>query len=291
MRRTILFVAMLMLGVAVGCKKEADKKADKPAEQLADPAAEKVKVPAEEAPAPGLEKRPEGQDAPPVSPDQAGQGAEAQKQPGDPAAKAPDPSQTGADLGEEPKAETDVVEAEKGEPGSEGAVKVVEAAGEGTGTVKAGEGGENVVGGEGEAAAPAPEGQEEPQDENKFGAELELPAIMVTSDIVANPEHYSTFEKLQVRGEVIGVKENMLLVGTKTTEGYWVMAVRVVTGPTAKSFEPGQMVFFEGKLEKDPWTMAAVGAAEFKSELEIKAANDWTLNALGGRFEEIQEVQ
>jgi len=163
------------------------------------------------------------------------------------ATPAGDPEEKPAESGDEPGAEPDVVE------GGAAATDVVTDA----------------------AAEELPEGH--------FGRAFKLGAIMMVSDVIKYPDHYSTFETIKLRGTVLAASGNMVLLSHENDEGLFAICTKVPED-SGKEFVPGVTIQFEGKLAQEEWSMDAFGKMETDGK-EPKSANGWILSVEGGMIE------
>ena len=142
--------------------------------------------------------------------------------------------------------------------------------------------------GEAEEEPAAPEAKEEAaevagdivaevvEEDPHFGREFKLDAIMLMSELVNQPEYYSSFESLKVRAPVVAQQGNLVLLEMKTKEGttYYICA-RMDASPEG-GIGIGDVLYVEGKLVKEGWEPGALG----KGDLGNTESNSFDTNWL-----------
>ena len=280
MKRNILlgFVLCLSLGIAaVGCKKKDEAKKEAkgkkeavekkaPEEKAETPAPVATPDPPEEVPEPAAEPV----EPPPVE----------EKKP-DPAAEVKPEPETKPDTvahpvvkeGEAPPAEEVVpppaeeVVAPPAEPAEEPAPE--------EGSEPSPPEATDVV--SGEVVEPElPEGQ--------FGREFKLEAVMMLNDVVKHPAHYAEFESVKLRGEVLAIKGNDVLLGLRTSGGFFGFMARVEDPSLEKMFK-GQWVILEGKIVAEGWSPDGLGAIKMAEGEELTANYEHLLAVEAGKLE------
>lgn len=290
MRLLMTMVMVLTLAATVslaGCKKKEEAKKEAPAAGKA----EKKAAPAE---------------APAVAP--------AEKPAEEPAAAAADFNiEESADVAESADAgeavaapgSADVAEEAPVEAPAEVATDVLAAPEEGTAPVEGDAAAEGVAPAEGAApvegsaggdvaATEEPTGEEPTAEEAAaleaeaaanphFGREFKLDAVMMVADVTKYPEHYSTFETIKLRGTVMAVKEDKVLLGHETVDGFYLICINM--GDFARrELKVGQIIQFEGKMTKQDWALDEFGAVE-TGEKERGVAEGYALVVEAGETE------
>jgi hypothetical protein len=142
------------------------------------------------------------------------------------------------------------------------------------------------------AEAPAPEGdivtgdaaaEEAPVNEKHFGREFKLDAIMMISDVTKYPDHYATFENIKLRGKVMGVQGNQVLLGHETTDGFFLVCTDL-GDHAGQKYEVGTIIQLEGKLVEKDWALDGFGTVE-TGEKEKSAADGYVLSVEAGESE------
>lgn len=280
----LAIMAIFLLVALSGCKTKAPEVPEKKAE----PKAEKA-TPATERGEQAVEVEVRKLETPPEP-------AQTEVAPGDQAGEpATAPKATTEDVA---SPEEDVVEEAPTAPTTEPAGTVAPSTGEpatapseaATGSATAGDGEpgaaaeEGTPDGEQPEAAPE-EDEEEAEDSPHFGEKFKLQAVMMINDVVKNPEHYSQFDEVQLRGKVLGVSGSSLILGFQTEEGMYAMAVNLTTIPkTAPTI--GQILFLEGKLEAGQWDPTVLGIGDMMGKPDFYTAQGWILTARSGEFDE-----
>jgi hypothetical protein len=94
-----------------------------------------------------------------------------------------------------------------------------------------------------------------------FGREFKLEAVMMVKDVTKYPDHYSTFETIKLRGTVLAIAGDKVLLGHETTDGFYMVCVNM--GDFARrELKVGQVMQFEGKLTKQEWNIEDFGALD-----------------------------
>ena len=272
MKRAALFglLLCLSLGLAVaGCKKKEEKKKEtKDRKQAVEKKAPEKKA---ETPEP-LVTPDEPAEVPAVAPAPEG--------PAEPEEKKPDPA---AEVKPEPEAKPDtvadpVVKEEEAPavaaepPVEEGAQPPPEEGAESPDSpdVVAGEVAGEVVQDE------LPEGQ--------FGRKFKLDAVMMLNDVVKNPDHYAEFESVKLRGEVLVIKGNLVLLGLRVSEGLFAFMARV-EDPSLEKMYKGQWVVLEGRIVGEGWSPDGLGSIKMDEGQELKASYEHVLAVEAGKLE------
>ncbi len=141
------------------------------------------------------------------------------------------------------------------------------------------EGGEFIDGGEQgppEGAAAA--------DDKRFGEPMKLDAIMLMSDVIAQPEHYSQFEEIQIRGRVVAVAGDKVFLSFENDEGLHVMCARLEAAP-GRTPAVGDMLFVEGKLTAARWSTDELTSAAALAGRRYQTTQQWILSGRGGKFD------
>ena len=150
--------------------------------------------------------------------------------------------------------------------------------------------------GEAEEEPVAPEGEEEGaveaggdvvaevvEEENPhFGREFKLDAIMLISELVKQPEYYSSFDSLKVRAPVVAQQGNLALLEMKTQEGTtFYICARMDVSPKG-GISVGDVIYVEGKLVKEGWEPGALGKGELGNTESNSFNTDWLFTVEAG---------
>lgn len=278
MKAYTMMLVMLALGLALGaagCKKkgaEPEKSAVKKSEA---PAGEK---PAAEAPA----KKPVEETAkePPV--------AAEEEQPAEQVADV-EPEEPGEEAGEEKAAEgaeekpADVTEATPAE-GTPDEPPAEETEGDVQGTEEPRAEGDSQPAASGDVVAEAPDVAEAEVPEGHYGRPFKLEAIMMLNDVVKYPDHYGTFETVKLRGEVLSIVGDLMLLGFRNKDGLWVFLTRF-TDAAPGEMEVGRIVVVEGKVQPEEWDMGSMGAIKMEEGEKLEASYKYVLAVEAGEKE------
>lgn len=165
------------------------------------------------------------------------------------------------------------------QPGS-GGIKIVDRASDGTKV-------SSVGGADGQAASDVVSGDvSSAADESPhFGPEFQREAIMILEDVLKQPEHYSQFTDLQIRGKVLAVQDKLVLMGTETTTGLHAILARLDVLP-GKPIKVGEWLFLEGRLVKESWNLDSVAGVEIGKDPKFRTDFAWVMAAAAGERSE-----
>lgn len=265
-----LFVA-LVLALALcapGCKKKGGEAAKKGSEEKAKPE-KKEKAAAKETPAEAVAQETEETPVEAATPAEAvaGQsadvveaGAQADEQP---AVAAPEEAEKPAEVAAEEPVEAAVEESAEGDDGT-----AEEPAAEEPAPV-----GDVVTQPSDVAEADVPEGH--------YGRPFKLEAMMMLHDVVKHADHYATFETIKLRGEVLSIVGDLMLMGFRNKDGLWVFLTKFDEGVPSQ-MEMGKTVVVEGKIASEDWDMDALGSIKMQEGESLEASYKHVLTVEAG---------
>ncbi len=106
---------------------------------------------------------------------------------------------------------------------------------------------------------------------------------MLVGDVVKYPEHYGQFESVKLRGVVLGMKDNLVLLGHETAEGWAVFCAELPADQKA-AFTKGQFAIIEGKVVKKSWNAADFAEAKTGGK-DPARTTDYLLSVVAGEPE------
>ena len=107
---------------------------------------------------------------------------------------------------------------------------------------------------------------------------------MMLNDVVKNPDHYAEFESVKLRGEVLVVKGNLVLLGLRGSEGLFAFMARV-EDPSLEKMYKGQWVVLEGRIVAEGWSPDGLGSIKMDEGQELKASYEHLLAVEAGKLE------
>ena len=116
-----------------------------------------------------------------------------------------------------------------------------------------------------------------------FGPAFKLNAIMMLSDVIKYPKHYSEFESIKLKGVVLGVAGDLVLLGHETVDGFYFMASDLSKAKGDIELKVGHELYLEGKLVESAWKMEPFGAIA-TGDKEIGVDEAWTLEIISGQI-------
>jgi hypothetical protein len=106
---------------------------------------------------------------------------------------------------------------------------------------------------------------------------------MMISDVIKYPDHYSGFETIKMKGQVLAMAGSRVLFGHEGPQGMHVVCAELGEHGN-QELAPGAVVVLEGALVKEGWSMDFF--PEYKpGEKEPGSTPDWILSVQGGEKE------
>jgi len=106
--------------------------------------------------------------------------------------------------------------------------------------------------------------EEAAREDGHFGREFQLKAIMMLNDVIKYPDHYSTFESIKLRGTVMAVTGDMVLLGHTMPDGQLSIMACDLKSFADQELSVGKVSVLEGKLTPQAWKLEDFGKVDTK---------------------------